>query len=54
LAVAVADFEAALAALKAQGIEVEEPWMANRPDIKAAYLKLPDPAGNRVHLLWRK
>jgi len=54
LAVAVADFEAAVAALKAQGIEVEEPWMANRPDMKAAYLKQPDPAGNRVHLFWRR
>ena len=52
IAVEVADFEAALAALKAQGIELQEPII--RPHLKAVYLKQPDPAGNLVHLLWRR
>jgi len=50
IAVLVSDFEAALADLKAKGIETLEPNI--KPTVKAVYLKNPDPAGNTVHLLW--
>lgn len=52
IAVRVADFESALQALQAKGIEVETPIV--KPDSKAVYLKPTDPAGNRVHLIWRR
>jgi len=52
IAVRVADFEAAVAALQAKGIELEEPKV--KPDTKSVFLKQTDPAGNRVHLLWRR
>jgi hypothetical protein len=52
IAVRVADFEAALAALQAKGFEFEEPKV--KPTNKAAFLKQTDPAGNRVHILWKK
>lgn len=52
VAVEVSDFEAAVAALQAKGIELEEPKI--KPDTKAVFLKQTDPAGNRVHLLWRR
>lgn len=52
IAIEVADFEAAVEALKAKGVEFEEPTL--KPDTKAVYLKGTDPAGNRVHLLWRR
>ncbi|MGQ9585906.1 MAG: VOC family protein [Anaerolineae bacterium] len=52
IAVQVADFEAAVAAMQAKGIELEEPVI--RPGSKLVYLKQTDPAGNRVHLFWRK
>ncbi len=48
----VADFDAALSALQSRGIEVEEPKLS--PDAKSAFLKESDPAGHRVHLLWRR
>jgi 2-dehydro-3-deoxyphosphogluconate aldolase/(4S)-4-hydroxy-2-oxoglutarate aldolase len=51
VAIRVADFEAALEALRAIGVDVEEPRI--KPDVKAVFLRDPDPAGNRVHLLWR-
>jgi 2-dehydro-3-deoxyphosphogluconate aldolase/(4S)-4-hydroxy-2-oxoglutarate aldolase len=50
LAVRVSDFEKAVAALQAQGVELEEPKV--KPNIKSAFLKERDPAGNLVHLLW--
>lgn len=52
LAITVSDFEAAVAALRAKGIEFEEPRL--KPENKAVYLKQTDPAGNTVHLLWRR
>lgn len=52
VAVAVSDFEAAVAALRAKGIQLEEAKV--KPDTKAVFLAQPDPAGNRVHLLWRR
>lgn len=52
VAVRVADFEAAVAALEAQGVALEEPKL--KPDTKAVFLRDPDPAGNRVHLIWRR
>ena len=52
IAIRVADFEAAVAALQARGIELEEPRL--KPDTKAVFLKQTDPAGNRVHLLWTR
>ena len=52
LAVLVSDFEAAVARLQAKGVELEEAKI--KADVKAVYLRQPDPAGNRVHLLWRR
>jgi 2-dehydro-3-deoxyphosphogluconate aldolase/(4S)-4-hydroxy-2-oxoglutarate aldolase len=52
IAIEVSDFDSAVAALQAKGIELEEPKV--KPDSKAAFLKQTDPAGNRVHLLWRR
>ncbi len=51
IAVRVADFEAALAHLRGLGIEFEEPKV--KPEYKSIFLKTTDPAGNRVHLIWR-
>ncbi len=51
VAIRVLDFTGAMAALRAKGIELEEP--KEKPDNKAVFLKQPDPAGNRVHLLWK-
>lgn len=50
IAVKVSNFEEAVAALKARGIEIEEPKV--KPGTKAAFLKQKDPAGNPVHILW--
>jgi len=50
VAVRVSHFEKAVAALKAQGVELEEPRI--KSNAKAVYLKERDPAGNLVHLLW--
>lgn len=52
LAVQVSDFEAAVAWLKAKGIVLDEPKLT--PAAKSVFLKETDPAGNRVHLLWRR
>jgi 2-dehydro-3-deoxyphosphogluconate aldolase / (4S)-4-hydroxy-2-oxoglutarate aldolase len=52
VAVAVSDFETAVAALQAKGIALGEPTI--KPDLKAVYLEASDPAGNRVHLVWRR
>jgi len=52
VAIRVYDFEEAAALLKARGIELEE--IKAGPDFKAAFLRQTDPAGNRVHLLWRR
>jgi 2-dehydro-3-deoxyphosphogluconate aldolase/(4S)-4-hydroxy-2-oxoglutarate aldolase len=51
IAVQVTDFESACAVLREKGIDLEEPQI--RGDVKAIYLKETDPAGNRVHLLWK-
>ena len=50
VAIRVSNFEAAVEALRAQGVELEEPKI--KPGVKAVFLKEPDPAGNLVHLLW--
>jgi 2-dehydro-3-deoxyphosphogluconate aldolase/(4S)-4-hydroxy-2-oxoglutarate aldolase len=50
VAVRVSNFEKAVAALKAQGVALEEPKV--KPNVKAVFLKERDPAGNLVHLLW--
>ncbi len=52
IAVCVSNFEAAVEALKARGVELEEPILKSTS--KAIYLKQPDPAGNRIHLIWRR
>lgn len=52
IAVKVSDFDNAVAALKAKGVELEEPKI--KPENKSVFLKQTDPAGNRVHLLWRR
>ena len=52
VAIQVSDFEEAVAELKAKGIRLREPMI--QPDLKIAYLEDLDPAGNPVHLWWRK
>ncbi len=52
LAIEVTDFDAAVAALQAKGIELEPAKIGT--SVKAAFLKQTDPAGNRLHLLWRR
>jgi 2-dehydro-3-deoxyphosphogluconate aldolase / (4S)-4-hydroxy-2-oxoglutarate aldolase len=54
LAILVSDFDAAVAAAKTKGLELDEATLVNRPDTKAVYFKQRDPGGNIVHLLWRK
>lgn len=50
VAVRVSNFEEAVAALNAQGVELDEPRTA--PGMKVVYLKEKDPCGNVVHLVW--
>lgn len=50
IAVRVSNFDEACRVLKEKGIELEEPTI--KKDTKSAYLKNPDPAGNRIHLLY--
>ena len=50
IAIRVSNFEAACEHLKKMGIELEEPKIGK--GYKAVFLKNPDPAGNRVHLLY--
>jgi hypothetical protein len=51
VAIYVSDFEAACNCLKEKGVELEEPTI--KPGVKAVYLKKRDPAGNKVHLIYR-
>ena len=50
IAIRVSNFEEACRHLQEKGIELEEPRI--KKGVKAAFLKKPDPAGNRVHLLY--
>lgn len=52
IAIKVYDFEAAVVALEAKGIEFEEPKIM--ADAKAVFMKQTDPAGNIVHLVWKR
>lgn len=52
IAVHVSDFEKACQQLKEKGIELEPPITG--PNYKAAYLKQTDPAGNKVHIIYRQ
>jgi len=52
IAVRVFDFDSAAAMLKAKGVELEEPKVG--PDFKSAFLRQADPAGNQVHIIWRR
>ena len=52
VAINVSDFEAAVAELKAKGIQLKEPLIG--PDLKIAYLQDTDPEGNPVHLWWSR
>ncbi len=52
VAIQVADFEKAVAALKARGIRLKEPII--EPNLKIVYLEEPDPEGNLVHLWWKR
>lgn len=49
LAMRMRSLEEAVSVLKLIGVELEEPKVG--PDFRAAFLKQPDPTGNRVHLL---
>ncbi len=50
VAIRVSNFEEACRCLQKKGIELEEPKI--KKGIKAVFLKEPDPAGNRVHLIY--
>ena len=52
IAVRVTNFELAVSILKGKGIDLEEQKI--RSDAKSVFLKGTDPAGNRVHLFWRR
>ncbi len=52
VAVRVSDFEAAVAALQAQGVALEEPRV--NAEMKTIFLRELDPAGHRVQLIWRR
>jgi 2-dehydro-3-deoxyphosphogluconate aldolase/(4S)-4-hydroxy-2-oxoglutarate aldolase len=52
IAVRVTNFELACRILKGKGIELEEPKI--KGNVKAVFLKGADPAGNRIHLLWKR
>lgn len=52
IAVRTSDFEKAVRQLQEKGIELEQPTVT--PEVKIAFLKTPDPAENRVHIVWRK
>ncbi len=52
VAVRVSNFDKALAALKEQGVEFEDPKI--KGNVKAIFLKERDPAGNIVHLYWQE
>jgi hypothetical protein len=52
IAIRVFDFDKAAEMLRAKGVDLEEPKVGQ--DFKAAFLKQTDPAGNQVHLLWRR
>ncbi len=51
IAVRVNNFEEACKYLQERGIELDEPKI--KKDVKAVFLKDGDPAGNRVHLVYR-
>jgi len=52
VAVRVTNFELAVESLRAKGVELDEPSL--QAEIKTVYLKGTDPAGHRVHLVWRR
>ncbi len=52
VAVRVTNFELAVEALRAKGVELCEPILSQ--DSRSVYLKAADPAGHRVHIVWRK
>lgn len=51
IAIQVSNFEGACKYLQEKGIELEEP--AIKKNVKAAYLKKPDPVGNRIHIFYQ-
>ncbi len=51
VAIAVSNFEKAIEKLRSDGVELLEPII--KQNVKAVFLKQSDPAGNRVHLIWR-
>ena len=51
VAVLVSDFERACGYLQEKGIELEEPTI--KKDVKSVFLKKTDPAGNRVHIIYK-
>lgn len=52
VAVAVPDFDEAVAELRGRGLEVEDAPSVG-PEVKSAFLKGTDPAGHRVQIVWR-
>ncbi|MBI4320131.1 MAG: VOC family protein [Chloroflexi bacterium] len=52
LAVRVPNYEKAVAALRAQGVEFDEPRRYT-PEAKMVVLRDKDPLGNSIHLLWK-
>jgi hypothetical protein len=50
IAILVSNFEEACKYLQEKGIELEEPKI--KENVKAVFLKNPDPAGNKVHIIY--
>lgn len=53
LAVAVSDFDAAIASLEERGHKVNSATLVEKPGLKAVWLEERDPLGNGVHIIWR-
>lgn len=52
IAISVANFEDAYQDLINKGFQLEDPLLS--PTVKLAFLQETDPAGHRVHIVWRK
>lgn len=52
IAIRTSDFDKAVSLLKQKGVEIDEPII--KKDMKLAFLRSEDPAGNKVHIVWRK
>jgi hypothetical protein len=54
VAIAVSDFDAAVASLEERGHKVNSTTLVEKPGLKAVWLMELDPLGNGVHIIWRQ